>query len=85
MEKIVQIGDTVTLVDEYGTSHNALVTTVFTSGHPGDNGPCPSVNVVYVSRDESQIDQYGRQIARKTSVVHESNQAAHGMFWRELS
>ena len=41
----------------------------------------PSVNVVYVDGDETKVDPYGRQIARSTSVVHRSNQAAHGMFW----
>lgn len=80
---MVKIGDTVEYVDPYAKSHTALVTTVFSSGHPGDDGPKPSVNLVYVSDDESQTDQYGRQIARNTSVVHETNQAAHGMFWRD--
>lgn len=83
--KQVVIGQCVDFVDEYGKSHEALVTTVFSSGHIGDDGPLPSVNVVYVSDDENTTDQYGRQIARKTSVVHESNQYAHGMFWREVA
>lgn len=81
---MIEIGQSVEFVDSVGKSHIALVTTVFTSGHPGDDGPNPSVNLVYVSDDESQTDQYGRQIARRTSVVHESNQYAHGMFWREI-
>ena len=41
----------------------------------------PSLNVVYVDTDESKTDPYGRQITRSTSVVHHSNQAAHGMYW----
>jgi hypothetical protein len=81
---MIGIGDTVEFVDPYAKPHKALVTTVFQSGHPGDDGPKPSVNLVYVSDDDSQTDQYGRQIARKTSVVHESHQAAHGLFWRDL-
>jgi hypothetical protein len=80
---MVTIGDVVEFIDPVGASHKALVTTVFTSGHPGDDGPSPSVNLVFVSDDESKSDQYGRQIERNTSVVHESNQYAHGMFWRE--
>lgn len=80
---MVQIGDAVVFVDPYGKEHQALVTTVFTSGHPGDDGPKPSVNVVYVSGDETKYDQYGRQVERSTSVVNEVNQAAHGMFWKE--
>ena len=79
---MVQIGDTVEFIDPVGKKHTALVTTVFTSGHPGDDGPNPSVNLVYVSDDENKTDQYGRQIERSTSVVHEANQYAHGMFWR---
>lgn len=42
----------------------------------------PSMNVVYVSSDESQTDSYGRQIARATSVPHRSAQAAHGNYWQ---
>lgn len=45
----------------------------------------PSLNVVYVSKDSAQTDSYGRQIARATSVPHESVQPAHGMKWRALS
>jgi hypothetical protein len=77
----IAIGDAVEFVDPYGKSHNALVTSVFSV--PG-NLTRPSVNVVYIADDETMTDQYGRQIERKTSVVHESNQAAHGMFWRDL-
>jgi hypothetical protein len=82
---MVEIGDAVIFVDPYGREHNAIVTTTFQGGgHPGDDGPRPAVNLVYVSSDDSQTDQYGRQIARNTSVVHQSNQSAHGMFWREM-
>lgn len=42
----------------------------------------PSLNVVYVSDDESQKDSYGRQIARATSVPPRSAQSAHGYYWR---
>jgi hypothetical protein len=45
----------------------------------------PSLNLTYVSDDESKVDQYGRQIERgSTSVVHQSNQAAHGRYWQFL-
>lgn len=81
----VFVGQCVDFVDPYGKSHEALVTTVFTSGHVGDDGPRPSINVVFVSDDETKTDQYGRQVERFTSVVHQSNQAAHGMYWREVS
>lgn len=72
-------GDSIRYVDEFGKAHNALVT--------ADHQPSekrPSVNLVYVSTEDSETDQYGRQIKRATSVVHKDNQGAHGRYWREL-
>lgn len=82
---MVAVGDNVVFVDPVGKEHSALVTAVWGAPHGmvGDDGPKPSINVVFVTGDESQTDRYGRQIARNTSVVHASNQQAHGMFWRE--
>src|SRR5574341_150125 len=40
----------------------------------------PSINVVYVANDETQNDSYGRQIARSTSVPHQSVQPAPGYY-----
>jgi hypothetical protein len=77
---MVKLGGSVEFSDPVGTKHDAIVTAVW--GNPESN---PSVNLVYVSDDESETDQYGRQIKRNTSVVHESNQSAHGMFWREVT
>jgi hypothetical protein len=45
----------------------------------------PSINVVVVNNDENQTDTYGRKIERFTSVVHESNQYAHGNYWKPVS
>lgn len=75
--KVPEIGDHVILIDPKGKEHNALVTAVFT-------GPSfPSCNLVTVSDDPSATDQYGRQLAtRTTSCVHESHQYAHGNFWK---
>lgn len=73
------IGDHVICVDPTGKEHNALVTSVF----QGAQVNAPSLNLVYVSDDESATDQYGRQLAsRVTSTVHESNQYAHGNYWK---
>lgn len=72
-----QVGDPVVFVDPKGTEHNAIVIANW------GTGDTPSLNVMYADPDETKRDSYGRQIARSTSVVHESNQAAHGMFWRE--
>lgn len=79
----MQIGDAVVFVDPVGVSHNAVVTTLFDNGDP-ESYPNPSINLVYVSDDGSETDQYGRQIKRNTSVVHKSNQFAHGMYWRRV-
>lgn len=43
----------------------------------------PSVNLVYVSNDSTQTDSYGRQIARSTSVPHQSVQPAPGYYWKK--
>lgn len=80
----MNIGDIVIFTDAVGKDHNALVTSVFDNGDP-EKYPTPSLNVVYVTEDESKHDMYGRQIERNTSVVHESNQAAHGMKWRPVN
>lgn len=76
----VKIGDAVEFVDELGVQHHALVTNVFDNGDP-EKYPTPAINVVYVSQDEAAGDQYGRQLVRKSSVTHKSNQSAHGYFW----
>jgi hypothetical protein len=75
----MEIGDTVVYVDEVGQAHNALITANFM----GAAAPDPSLNLVFVSDKDSEVDQYGRQIKRETSVVAEKNQAAHGRFWKE--
>lgn len=72
----LEIGSPVTYVDQYGNEHPALIT----ANWGGDN-PTPSLNLVYISTDEKESDSYGRQIKRETSVVHESNQSAHGRYW----
>lgn len=76
----VETGETVLYVDAEARTHEALVTTIFDRG---DGHTAPSINLVYVTKDESAEDQYGRQIVRETSVVHKSQQAAHGMYWKE--
>lgn len=74
----VKIGDAVTYVDQFGVEHNALVTQVWSGGPP------PGINCVYVSDNEDERDQYGRQIRREaTSVQHERGVGeTPGRFWR---
>ena len=78
-----QVGDHVIFVDPVAEEHDAIVIAVWGAGQPGTNDVAPALNVMYADPDETKTDSYGRQIARSTSVVHKSNQAAHGMFWRE--
>lgn len=71
----MKVGDRVVWVDAVGEQMPALVSAIWGTGE----NPC--INVVFVSRDETRTDTYGRQIERQTSVVHKSNQAAHGWYW----
>ena len=73
----MKVGDAVRFTDELRQEHTALLTAVH--GFPDDLHP--AVNLVYVSADESKTDPYGRQVDRRTSVVHRSKQSAAGMFW----
>jgi hypothetical protein len=76
----MEVGDVIWFVDAVAVSHRALVTNVFDNGQP-TSIPNPAVNLVFVSDDKLETDQYGRQIKRNTSVVHKLNQSAHGSFW----
>jgi hypothetical protein len=79
-EMQIKVGGSVIYVDPTGHDRSALVTAVW--GPPESN---PSINVVVVNDDENQTDTYGRKIERFTSVVHQSNQYAHGNFWKPIS
>jgi hypothetical protein len=72
-----RLGNMVLFTDEFGKPHHAIVTADWAS----EAYPNGAVNLVYVSDDENLTDPYGRQIVRKTSVVHKENQSAHGMFY----
>lgn len=64
------IGTACVFHDSYGHPHSALITNVHGSR---------CVNVAYT--DKEQQDSYGQKIARATSVMHGSDQQAHGMYW----
>ena len=74
----MKIGDAVTYVDPVANERPAVLTAVWGEAYES----APSVNLVFVSDDESKHDPYGRQIERATSVVHRSHQAAHGNYWK---
>ncbi len=71
-------GDNVVFVDALGIEHDALLTDI-----QGQGTAAPSVNVVYVKQEKTMRDSYGQQIGRETSVVHQGNQPAQGMYWRK--
>ena len=84
---MAQVGSAVTYVDPLGVEHAAIITARFDgksgdSAEPIDATKC--VNVVYVSSNADEFDQYGRQLKRETSVQGgASGVTAHGRFWRE--
>ena len=81
----IAIRDVVRYVDRTGKSHLSLVTAVHGNAEWDDDDhrvhPPPSVNIVFVTEDESRIDQYGRQLERETSVVHCLQQGAQAFYW----
>ena len=82
--KTVSIGDEVIFIDSKRQEHNALVTHVWgAETYPDDGGIRPSLNLVYVLADDKRDDQYGRQLQRETSVVHQQLNAAGCNAWRE--
>ncbi len=69
--------------DHYAVEHDALCTAAWGESEFEDDGSgAPCINVVYVSKDESKTDTYGRQIERDTSVPHRSSQTAPGNWWK---
>jgi hypothetical protein len=76
MGRELQVGQAVVFIDELRERHVALTTHVWQS-----LGGLPGCNVVYVVDDASKTDPYGRQIERRTSIVHHSVQPAGGMCW----
>ena len=80
---MTKVGDAVTFVDSTGKERNALVTAVWGNANWKEkNETPPSLNLVVVANDEAMVDQYGRQVSRTSSVVHEDQQTAHGMYWK---
>ncbi len=57
---------------------------VYYSNLIGKPIPIPCINLVFVEKDENKTDSYGRQIARNTSVQHQSMTQAHGMYWHNV-
>jgi len=77
MARELKVGDPVVFIDEGRSKHAAIVTRVWESV-----GGLPGCNLAFVVGNESQTDQYGRQIERRTSLVHVSQNAAHASAWQ---
>jgi len=73
---MLKIGDHVVFVDSRGIEHDALTTAVWSE---------TCVNLVYVSLEPNERDDYGNQIKRETSVVNASLQSAPGNYWKASS
>lgn len=73
------IGSICNFTDPVGKKHGALITAV----HVLDEDDRPvNVNVVIVSDDQKETDQYGRQIVRFSSVVrYDPDTSAHGRYF----
>lgn len=65
-------GKACVFVDPVGKAHDALITEVW-------GKQC--VNVVFVTDEDNQRDDYGQKLVRFTSVMHGSVQQAHGNYW----
>ena len=82
----INVGQPVYYVDEKNLAHHALVTAVWNSITHYTGGKedmdRPGVNLVMINPAvESMTDQYGTQILRETSVVHQKYQPANGRYW----
>lgn len=79
--KTVSIGSLVKYVDEHSVERDALCTQQWGQGEYDEAIGGPAINIVFVSLNEKETDQYGRQTKHETSVVHRAKQGAPGKFW----
>lgn len=73
-----EVGEVVTYVDEHRREYKALITAVWPNEYGEGN---MGLNLVIVSQDLSQTDDYGRQIIRPSSVAHKKVQQMPGRYW----
>jgi len=82
MKRTVCEGQEIIYCDHKSAQHDALVTACWGGTEWEDGALAPCINIVYVSKDETKTDSYGRQIERDTSVPHRSSQTAPGNWWK---
>lgn len=81
-DRKLEVGSAIVFITEHRARRNALVTHVWSGSHGNmGGGSFEGCNLVLVDPDESKEDPYGRQIARRTSVVHLSAQPAKAGCW----
>lgn len=81
MKRTLQKGMTVKVVNEVGKLFDGLVTNNWGNTEVEDGKAGPTINVLYVSDDDSKTDPYGNQIERLSSCSHKLNSHAPGRYW----
>lgn len=81
MKRTLSKGMTVKVVNEVGKLFDGLVTNNWGNSEVEDGKAGPTINVLYVSDDDSKTDPYGNQIERLSSCSHKLNTAAPGRYW----
>lgn len=82
--KTVNNGDSVIFVNSRGEHRPALVTQTWGKDGTKEYDPAEahlSINLVFVTDNPAETDQYGWQTKHETSVPHKSNQSAPGYYW----
>ena len=80
--KFVNVGDHIIFIDTHRVEHSALVTEVWDSNAEQRMDSLPALNLLYVVKDETRADQYGRQIERESSAVHREMNSAGANCYR---
>lgn len=81
MKRTLSKGMTVKVVNEVGKLFDGLVTNNWGNAEVEDGKAGPTINVLYVTDDDSKTDPYGNQIERLSSCSHKLNSHAPGRYW----
>jgi hypothetical protein len=80
MRRVLEVGSPILFVDKNRRHLQAIVTEIHGQTEYDEDNP-PALNLVYVSPESNEVDCFGRQIRRESSVVHKSRQSANGNYW----
>jgi len=81
MKRTLSKGMTVKVVNEVGKLFDGLVTNNWGNTEVEDGKAGPTINVLYVTDDDTKTDPYGNQIERLSSCSHKLNSSAPGRYW----